>query len=104
VQRAHCIDLDMVRRVRGDPALTLKAAPSRQDCGCVEATDIGAYDTCAFGCAYCYATNSRAAALPRLRQHDPDDSLLWRPESLREVEIANRTEDFRTGHWRKMLI
>jgi hypothetical protein len=88
VQQAHCIDLDIVRLLRRDLALRIKAAPSRQGCGCIAAADIGAYDTCIFGCAYCYATNSRQAALQRMKEHDPDDSLLWRPASLRGEDLT----------------
>ncbi|MCX6637307.1 MAG: DUF1848 domain-containing protein [Acidobacteria bacterium] len=57
-----------------------KLAPTRAGCGCTQSVDIGAYDTCAFGCAYCYATTSRRAALVRLGEHDPDDTALWRPK------------------------
>ena len=50
-----------------------------QDCGCSASADIGAYDTCPFACAYCYATNSHAAALERMHAHNPEDTMLWRP-------------------------
>jgi hypothetical protein len=90
IERSHCIDLDTVKRMRPELALHLRAAPTRQDCGCVECDDIGAYDTCAFGCAYCYATNSRAAAQRRREDHDPDDTVLWRPMALRGVDLTTR--------------
>lgn len=77
VEKAHCVDLSVLA---DEPRL--KAAPTRPDCGCAQATDIGAYDTCPFGCAYCYATNSREAALGRLGRHDPGDTLLWRPSKI----------------------
>ena len=95
IQRAHCVDADVVQTLWADaapdsrPALALRAAPTRKGCGCVESADVGAYDTCVFGCAYCYATNSREAALARLRAHDPDDSILCRPESLRGVDLQS---------------
>jgi hypothetical protein len=84
---SRCIDVDVVHQLRPDAEFHLRHAPTRQDCGCVEATDIGAYDTCAFGCAYCYATNSRAAALERQRHHDPNDTILWRPAALRGADL-----------------
>lgn len=90
VQQAHCVDLDLVRALRGDGTLAVKRAPSRAGCGCAAAADIGAYDTCAFGCTYCYATNSRDAALERIRQCDPTDSVLWRPPALRGVDLSTR--------------
>ncbi|HET8630866.1 MAG TPA: DUF1848 domain-containing protein [Thermomicrobiales bacterium] len=90
IQPSHCIDLDTIANLRPDLELHLRSAPTRQDCGCVECDDIGVYDTCAFGCAYCYATNSRRAALRRLEAHDPDDTVLWRPASLRGVDLVER--------------
>lgn len=90
VEASHCVDLDTVRALRGDADLHLKHAPTRAECGCVESVDIGAYDTCAFGCTYCYATSSRDAALRRLREHNPKDTVLWRPPSLRGVDLTQR--------------
>ncbi len=90
IKESRCIDLDTVKLLRRGRDLTLKRAPTRAACGCVEAVDIGAYDLCLFGCAYCYATNSRAAAERRHREHDPEDSLLWRPAALRGVDLSTR--------------
>jgi hypothetical protein len=83
VEKGRCIDLEAIRRLRPDVLEQLKRRPTREHCGCTESVDIGAYDTCAFGCSYCYATTSREAALARLREHDPHDTLLWRPQRLR---------------------
>lgn len=64
VRKAHCVDLELLRRIRpGLPAL--KPKPTRAECGCVESVDIGAYDTCRFGCIYCYATRGSSAQPPR---------------------------------------
>ena len=76
VGKAHCVDLEPFRF---DPAAALRSSPTRKDCGCVESVDIGAYDTCLFGCLYCYATNSHKAAAGRRAAHDPLDTVLWRP-------------------------
>lgn len=92
VERSHCIDLDTIAGLRPDLPLALRSAPTRQDCGCVECDDIGAYDTCVFGCAYCYATNSRPAAQRRRVDHDPADSALWRPTPLRGIDLAEREQ------------
>jgi len=49
--------------------------------------DIGAYDMCLFGCAYCYATNSRTVALKNHRKHNPEDSVLWRPPTFAQTDL-----------------
>lgn len=100
VAASKCIDSDMIRLLRGDADVRLKAAPTRDGCGCAEAVDIGAYDTCAFGCAYCYATNSAETARLRVRAHDPSDTVLWRPSSLRGVDLTER--EFTPGSKRRL--
>lgn len=83
VYRGSCVDLDLLSRLTGQPALALKPHPTREHCGCVRSVDIGSYDTCLFGCTYCYATNSRSAAQRQRAAHDPHDTILNRPERLR---------------------
>lgn len=41
----------------------------RHFCGCIASKDIGEYNTCAHLCEYCYANNSKAAALHNLSTH-----------------------------------
>ncbi|MBM3241186.1 DUF1848 domain-containing protein [Candidatus Poribacteria bacterium] len=83
IEKAHCIDSALIARLRPDLNRHLQASPTRQDCGCAESVDIGAYDTCPYGCVYCYANHSRDIALRRMRAHDPNDTVLWRPSTLR---------------------
>ena len=76
ILKGRCVDLDLVRRLRPDALEDLKRQPTREECGCSASTDIGAYDTCPFGCMYCYATRSREAVLDRTKKHDPSGTLL----------------------------
>ncbi len=75
--RGRCVDPDLIASLRPDiENLSLKKAPTREGCGCAASRDIGAYDTCIAGCAYCYATASQKAATKRRGEHDPEaDSL-----------------------------
>lgn len=82
-----CLDRERVRAMRPDLDLRLRGGATRAGCGCCESTDIGVYGTCGFGCAYCYATESPAEGLRGLREHDPSDSMLWRPAELRGVDL-----------------
>lgn len=76
IRKARCVDPDVVRALRPDLRLRLKARPTRDQCGCVESVDIGAYDTCLMGCAYCYATRSVEVARGRYRRHEPGSASL----------------------------
>ena len=71
IQPAACIDREMIRVVSGLPSIELKAAPTRKGCGCVLVRDIGAYQSCAHGCVYCYANESPEQGLARSREVDP---------------------------------
>jgi len=55
-----CIDLQRLEDMAGSSFTNIKRVPTRKGCGCIYAKDIGAYDTCVFACAYCYANYSPA--------------------------------------------
>lgn len=67
-----CIDAEYIRATLGIEVTSVKDPSQRAACGCVVSKDIGAYDTCLFGCQYCYATPSFARAQNRYKRHDPD--------------------------------
>lgn len=59
----------------------LKDRGQRPHCGCIASKDIGAYDTCAHFCAYCYANRSRKSVLANLDRHDPSSPFLVAPQA-----------------------
>ncbi|GAA0586647.1 DUF1848 domain-containing protein [Caenispirillum bisanense] len=75
VAEAACVDAGRLARVAGRP-LRAAARPHRKTCACAESRDIGAYDSCPHGCAYCYAVRDPEAARRRHRGHDPAAPLL----------------------------
>jgi hypothetical protein len=80
VFQSHCVDRDLLRRLRPDVAhisARLREKPTRAGCGCFESVDIGAYDTCPFGCVYCYASKSQAIAKANLARHNPHRPALF---------------------------
>lgn len=77
VRSGKCIDDELIRRLFGIEVTGEKDPGQRATCRCVVSKDIGAYDTCRHGCAYCYATGSGTRAF----EHDPTSpSLIGRYE------------------------
>ncbi|WP_143741853.1 DUF1848 domain-containing protein [Thiorhodovibrio frisius] len=77
VSPGKCIDDRLIRRLFGLAAAARKDKSQRALCGCIEARDIGMYDSCLFGCAYCYATRSFALARCHQAAHDPHGESLY---------------------------
>jgi hypothetical protein len=77
---ARCIDAERLSRVAGRPIEALRR-PHRKTCGCWASRDIGDYDSCAQGCVYCYAVNSRGVAKRRIARHNPASEFLIPPLS-----------------------
>lgn len=72
---ARCIDAERLGRVAGRP-ISARRKPHRAGCGCWSSRDIGAYDSCPHGCAYCYAVSGRAVAKRNFQAHDPAGAFL----------------------------
>jgi len=63
----------------------------RPACCCAKSVDIGMYDACPAGCAYCYATQDFSRARQAFSRHEPDSpSLLGRlePPTLQHSLLA----------------
>ena len=51
-------------------------AAARPECSCLLGRDIGAYNTCAHDCKYCYANYDKKLVRQNMRRHDPDSPFL----------------------------
>ncbi len=66
---AACIDAARLSAVAGR-AIKARQKGNRPGCLCAESRDIGAYDTCAHGCMYCYAVRDHRKVRQAVRDHD----------------------------------
>ena len=67
-----CVDDEYIARVLGVVVTHAKDRAQRPACGCVQSKDIGAYDSCRYGCVYCYATSDRVDPDAVRARYDPD--------------------------------
>ena len=81
IRPGKCVDDDYIKAVFGINVGGKKDPGQRAACGCVVSKDIGMYDSCLFGCQYCYATSSFERAKNNYDSHDPNSpSLIGRHE------------------------
>lgn len=98
VPKGKCVDDDLICRVFGINVSSKKDPGQREACGCVISRDIGMYDTCLFGCVYCYATSDFGKARERHRLHDPNSPvLIGRPQEAEQpgTELHNQQTEER---------
>jgi len=66
-----CIDDRVIAEALGIDVPRTKDPTQRKACGCVVSRDIGMYESCLFGCQYCYATKSFDQARANFDSHNP---------------------------------
>ena len=71
VEMGACIDAYLMEKLSGKKTSKAKHT-QRKGCLCHRSIDIGAYNTCIFGCKYCYATKDHELAKRNYQQHQPD--------------------------------
>jgi hypothetical protein len=71
IGHGKCIDDRYIKETFGLEVTGRKDPSQRKACGCVASKDIGMYDSCLFGCVYCYATTSLDKARENRGRHDP---------------------------------
>ena len=71
-----CVDDTYIKSTFGLDVTHKKDPSQRKACGCVVSRDIGMYDSCLFGCRYCYATTRFEQAKINYRNHNPHSPML----------------------------
>lgn len=91
VKAGKCIDGGLIEKLFGVRVTAVKDKSQRAECGCVVSKDIGHYDTCLHGCAYCYAGTLRSGEAHRSEHRPESPSLLGvydaKPKPVQNVLI-----------------
>jgi len=67
IKPGKCIDDELMNRLFDLNIKGKKDKSQRKKCNCIESTDIGAYNTCIYGCKYCYAVRNFEKAREQFR-------------------------------------
>ncbi len=76
LKQAKCIDEGLIKKVFNLQLNGQKDTGQPKTCRCIKSIDIGMYNTCLHGCAYCYATFDEKVVMKNKRRHDPKSPFL----------------------------
>jgi len=84
VALGRCVDPLWLSALFPDRVFPRRKDPGqRPHCRCAPAVDVGAPDTCGFGCVYCYAVASPERSAARRATHHPEHDCLVNPPNGR---------------------
>lgn len=91
IRPGKCIDDEYIERALRLKVTDKKDPAQRDKCGCVVSKDIGMYESCLFGCQYCYATSrfDRAQRNHDIEHHPDSPSLLGWYDAVPMVQAKN---------------
>ncbi|MBE6110816.1 MAG: DUF1848 domain-containing protein [Erysipelotrichaceae bacterium] len=89
-----CMTKQIIEQAIGEELSVPKGTPARDGCNCLLGNDIGAYNTCAHFCKYCYANYDREIVIRNMKKHDPESPLL-----IGHIEADDTVKDVNQKSW-----
>ncbi len=76
ISHGSCIDKKLIERLLGCKLIVEKDKNQREECGCFESIEVGAYNTCLNGCKYCYANLNDSKVEDNVKLYNQNSPLL----------------------------
>jgi len=76
IRHGSCIDKELIERILGCRLVGGKDKNQREQCGCFESVEVGAYNTCKNRCKYCYANYNDRKVEEQIGLYDINSPLL----------------------------
>ena len=89
-----CMTIATYEKAIAQKLIVPNKKPARKECACYLSGDIGAYDSCAHLCRYCYANNDVDAVKRNIKLHDPDSPFL-----IGNYKPGDIIHDVKMGSW-----
>ena len=95
IRKAKCIDDDLISKIIGERLIIPKDKNQRDSCACVTSIDIGAYNSCGYGCKYCYANYNDKVTKKNMLLHDKESPFLIGNLEEGDVIKGRKMESYR---------
>ena len=94
ISKLGCLELSDLERIYGIRLKDIKETFPRNQCRCLPARDIGAYNSCPHGCLYCYANEDKTRVIRNCKLHNPQSPLLLGELEEEDVVYHSRQESY----------
>lgn len=103
INHGKCIDDELISRILGCGLKVEKDKYQRQECRCMSSIDIGSYNTCMNGCAYCYANMGDELIKRNFKRLEIESSLLCSSLGEEDKVKARVTESLKERQMNLLL-